>query len=166
MVDADKPEAIMGSGYDSLHRHLWDLLREPRAKTSPAHAGEAASSAAASSNGIKMKHDDSIKEKSELREKSTGNKKANRFHSYSKDKNSGSEERRVQIRTVFISNIPCDMKWQAIKALLRDKGGEVAYGELKDVEGKPRACGVVEFKDEFFKKALETMKRYILVEDL
>ena len=76
MVDADKPEVIMGSGYDSLHRHLWELLREPRAKPSPA---QAASSAAASSNGIKMKHDDSIKEKSELRGKSTGNKKANRL---------------------------------------------------------------------------------------
>ena len=79
MVDADKPEVIMGSGYDSLHRHLWELLREPRAKPSPAQAGEAASSAAASSNGIKMKHDDSIKEKSELRGKPTGNKKANRL---------------------------------------------------------------------------------------
>ena len=38
---------------------------------------------------------------------------------------------------------------------------------FKDAEGKSRGCGVVEFKDEeFFKKALETMNKYILVEDL
>ena len=46
-------------------------------------------------------------EKSELKEKSTGNKKANRFHPYSKDKNSGSGEKKgPNPNRVFISNIP------------------------------------------------------------
>ena len=42
MVDADKPEVIMGPGDDSLHRHLLKPLGEPRARTSPAQAGEGA----------------------------------------------------------------------------------------------------------------------------
>lgn len=104
-------------------------------------------------------------EKSDLKEKSTGNKKANRFHPYSKDKNSGTGEKKGPNRNrVFISNIPYDMKWQAIKDLMREKVGEVTYVELfKDAEGKSRGCGVVEFKDEeFVKKALETMNKYDL----
>ncbi|GAB5572484.1 myelin expression factor 2 isoform X1 [Prionailurus iriomotensis] len=111
-------------------------------------------------------NDESVKEdKSELKEKSSGNKKANRFHPYSKDKNSGTGEKKGPNRNrVFISNIPYDMKWQAIKDLMREKVGEVTYVELfKDAEGKSRGCGVVEFKDEeFVKKALETMNKYDL----
>ncbi|KAL6089988.1 hypothetical protein STEG23_008531, partial [Scotinomys teguina] len=111
-------------------------------------------------------NDESVKEeKSDLKEKSTGNKKANRFHPYSKDKNSGTGEKKGPNRNrVFISNIPYDMKWQAIKDLMREKVGEVTYVELfKDAEGKSRGCGVVEFKDEeFVKKALETMNKYDL----
>nr|XP_009679900.1 PREDICTED: myelin expression factor 2 [Struthio camelus australis] len=94
---------------------------------------------------------------------SLGNK--NRFHPYSKDKNVGTGEKKTINRSrVFISNIPYDMKWQAIKDLMREKVGEVTYVELfKDAEGKSRGCGVVEFKDEeFVKKALETMNKYDL----
>ncbi|KFZ64686.1 Myelin expression factor 2, partial [Podiceps cristatus] len=94
---------------------------------------------------------------------SLGNK--NRFHPYSKDKNAGTGEKKTINRNrVFISNIPYDMKWQAIKDLMREKVGEVTYVELfKDAEGKSRGCGVVEFKDEeFVKKALETMNKYDL----
>nr|XP_013812589.1 PREDICTED: myelin expression factor 2 isoform X4 [Apteryx mantelli mantelli] len=94
---------------------------------------------------------------------SLGNK--NRFHPYSKDKNVGTGEKKTINRNrVFISNIPYDMKWQAIKDLMREKVGEVTYVELfKDAEGKSRGCGVVEFKDEeFVKKALETMNKYDL----
>ncbi|KAB0371521.1 hypothetical protein FD755_016459 [Muntiacus reevesi] len=101
MVDAGKPEVVMGPGYDNLHGHLLELQGEPRQKPHPPKQEKQPSQRSSSSN-----------EKSELREKSTGNKKANRFHSYSKDKNSG----------IFISNIPYDMKWQAIKALMREKG--------------------------------------------
>uniref|UniRef100_A0A7N4V3G4 Myelin expression factor 2 n=1 Tax=Sarcophilus harrisii TaxID=9305 RepID=A0A7N4V3G4_SARHA len=69
-------------------------------------------------------NDDSVKEeRSDLKEKSTGNKKANRFHPYSKDKNLGTGEKKGPNRNrVFISNIPYDMKWQAIKDLMREKG--------------------------------------------
>uniref|UniRef100_A0A663LUF6 Myelin expression factor 2 n=1 Tax=Athene cunicularia TaxID=194338 RepID=A0A663LUF6_ATHCN len=99
---------------------------------------------------------------------SLGNK--NRFHPYSKDKNAGTGEKKTINRNrVFISNIPYDMKWQAIKDLMREKVGEVTYVELfKDAEGKSRVSAVgnnlvVEFKDEeFVKKALETMNKYDL----
>uniref|UniRef100_A0A452TZF6 Myelin expression factor 2 n=1 Tax=Ursus maritimus TaxID=29073 RepID=A0A452TZF6_URSMA len=119
----------------------------------------------------RKENDESVKEdKSELKEKSSGNKKANRFHPYSKDKNSGTGEKKGPNRNrVFISNIPYDMKWQAIKDLMREKVGEVTYVELfKDAEGKSRVSAVgnnlvVEFKDEeFVKKALETMNKYDL----
>lgn len=52
---------------------------------------------------------------------SLGNK--NRFHPYAKEKNAGSGEKKAVNRNrVFISNIPYDMKWQAIKDLMREKG--------------------------------------------
>uniref|UniRef100_A0A803Y2V5 Myelin expression factor 2 n=1 Tax=Meleagris gallopavo TaxID=9103 RepID=A0A803Y2V5_MELGA len=90
---------------------------------------------------------------------SLGNK--NRFHPYSKEKNTGSAEKKAINRNrVFISNIPYDMKWQAIKDLMREKVGEVTYVELfKDAEGKSRVSAVDE---EFVKKALETMNKYDL----
>uniref|UniRef100_A0A8B9P6A4 Myelin expression factor 2 n=1 Tax=Apteryx owenii TaxID=8824 RepID=A0A8B9P6A4_APTOW len=125
-----------------------------------------------------MDNDETAKEeKAPMKEKyvpkpkaipSLGNK--NRFHPYSKDKNVGTGEKKTINRNrVFISNIPYDMKWQAIKDLMREKVGEVTYVELfKDAEGKSRVSAVgnnlvVEFKDEeFVKKALETMNKYDL----
>ncbi|MBN3270431.1 MYEF2 factor, partial [Polyodon spathula] len=104
------------------------------------------------------------KEQSTLKEKSNLNKKS-RFQPYSKDRNAGSGEKKGTHRNrVFISNIPYDMKWQAIKDLMREKVGEVTYVELfKDAEGKSRGCGVVEFKDEeFVKKAIDVMNKYDL----
>uniref|UniRef100_A0A452FMN8 Myelin expression factor 2 n=2 Tax=Capra hircus TaxID=9925 RepID=A0A452FMN8_CAPHI len=166
MADADKPEVLRAAGDDSPHRQPSEPP-EPQPpeqeKQPPQHSS--------SSNGVKMENDESVKEeKSELKEKSTGNKKANRFHPYSKDKNSGTGEKKGPNRNrVFISNIPYDMKWQAIKDLMREKVGEVTYVELfKDAEGKSRVSAVgnnlvVEFKDEeFVKKALETMNKYDL----
>ncbi|XP_072320835.1 myelin expression factor 2 [Eucyclogobius newberryi] len=90
----------------------------------------------------------------------SGTRRGNRFHPY-KDKQ---EKKAGQRNRVFISNIPYDMKWQAIKDLMREKVGEVTYVELfKDAEGKSRGCGVVEFKDqEFITKALEIMNKYML----
>ncbi|XP_062439972.1 myelin expression factor 2 [Rhea pennata] len=133
----------------------------------------ATESGGGSANGVKMDNDETAKEEKALvKEKyvpkpkaipSLGNK--NRFHPYSKDKNVGTGEKKTINRNrVFISNIPYDMKWQAIKDLMREKVGEVTYVELfKDAEGKSRGCGVVEFKDEeFVKKALETMNKYDL----
>ncbi|XP_028679755.1 myelin expression factor 2 [Erpetoichthys calabaricus] len=114
------------------------------------------------SNGIKTESE-SPKEPSELKEKTS--KKSNRYQPYSKEKNAGSGDKKGAHRNrVFVSNIPYDMKWQAIKDLMREKVGEVTYVELfKDAEGKSRGCGVVEFKDdEFVKKAMEIMNKYDL----
>ncbi|KAM4676633.1 myelin expression factor 2 [Discoglossus pictus] len=123
------------------------------------------------SNGVK---NETVKEeKSTLKEKPTGNRKGGRFHPYGKEKGSGMGEKKGQSRNrVFISNIPYDMKWQAIKDLMREKVGEVTYVELfKDAEGKSRVSAVgnnllevvVEFKDmEFVTKALEVMNKHDL----
>ncbi|KAJ6664073.1 hypothetical protein lerEdw1_008288 [Lerista edwardsae] len=126
-----------------------------------------------SANGVKMENDETVKdERPTVKEKYISKPKAipslghrNRFHPYTKEKNTGTGEKKTINRNrVFISNIPYDMKWQSIKDLMREKVGEVTYVELfKDAEGKSRGCGVVEFKDEeFVKKALETMNKYDL----
>ncbi|TNM90870.1 hypothetical protein fugu_003159 [Takifugu bimaculatus] len=115
-------------------------------------------------NGVKPDAEETIpsNEKHEGKEKSTGNRRGGRYHPY-KDKHGG-EKKPAHRNRVFISNIPYDMKWQAIKDLMREKVGEVTYVELfKDAEGKSRGCGVVEFKDEeFVKKAIETMNKHDL----
>ncbi|XP_068172466.1 myelin expression factor 2 [Antennarius striatus] len=114
-------------------------------------------------NGVKTNPDEkSPKEKTDGKEKSSGGRRGNRFHPY-KDKHGG-EKKGSHRNRVFISNIPYDMKWQAIKDLMREKVGEVTYVELfKDAEGKSRGCGVVEFKDEeFVMKAIETMNKHDL----
>ncbi|XP_021549581.1 myelin expression factor 2 isoform X2 [Neomonachus schauinslandi] len=166
MADADKPEVPGTAGDDSPHQQPVEQPGEPRREPHPPEPEKQPPQHSSSSNGVKMENDESVKEdKSELKEKSSGNKKANRFHPYSKEKNSGTGEKKGPNRNrVFISNIPYDMKWQAIKDLMREKVGEVTYVELfKDAEGKSRGCGVVEFKDEeFVKKALETMNKYDL----
>ncbi|XP_047397208.1 myelin expression factor 2 isoform X5 [Sciurus carolinensis] len=166
MADADKPEVLGAAGDDSPHQQPAEPQGEPRREPHPPEPEKQPPQHSSSSNGVKMENDETVKEeKSDLKEKSTGNKKANRFHPYSKDKNSGTGEKKGPNRNrVFISNIPYDMKWQAIKDLMREKVGEVTYVELfKDAEGKSRGCGVVEFKDEeFVKKALETMNKYDL----
>ncbi|KAM4602516.1 myelin expression factor 2 [Polymixia lowei] len=117
-------------------------------------------------NGVKTESEETqaSKEKPEPKEKSSGNRRGNRYHPY-KDKHGGAGDKKGAHRNrVFISNIPYDMKWQAIKDLMREKVGEVTYVELfKDAEGKSRGCGVVEFKDEdFVKKAIETMNKHDL----
>uniref|UniRef100_A0A8C9AEH4 Myelin expression factor 2 n=1 Tax=Prolemur simus TaxID=1328070 RepID=A0A8C9AEH4_PROSS len=167
MADADKPEVPGATGDDSPQQQPAEPPGESRREPHPPEAEkQQPQQHSSSSNGVKMENDESVKEeKSDLKEKPAGNKKANRFHPYSKDKNSGTGEKKGPNRNrVFISNIPYDMKWQAIKDLMREKVGEVTYVELfKDAEGKSRGCGVVEFKDEeFVKKALETMNKYDL----
>ncbi|XP_045061477.1 heterogeneous nuclear ribonucleoprotein M-like isoform X2 [Coregonus clupeaformis] len=65
---------------------------------------------------------------------------------------------------VFVSNIPYDVKWQALKDLMKEKVGEVTYVEhLMDGEGKSRGCAVVEFRtEELMKKAVEKVNKYNL----
>uniref|UniRef100_A0A3B3DBN8 Myelin expression factor 2 n=1 Tax=Oryzias melastigma TaxID=30732 RepID=A0A3B3DBN8_ORYME len=98
-------------------------------------------------------------EKHDAKEKSGSRRGGARFHPY-KDKHGG-EKKSSHRNRVFISNIPYDMKWQAIKDLMREKVGEVTYVELfKDAEGKSR---VSDFKDdEFVKKAVLTMNKHDL----
>uniref|UniRef100_A0A8C6M7U7 Myelin expression factor 2 n=1 Tax=Nothobranchius furzeri TaxID=105023 RepID=A0A8C6M7U7_NOTFU len=112
-------------------------------------------------NGVKTENDDGkeTKEKHDGKDKFSGIRKGNRFHPY-KEKY-GADRKNTYRNRVFISNIPYDMKWQAIKDLMREKVGEVTYVELfKDAEGKSRVSGVVEFGDEeFVKKAVSTMSK-------
>uniref|UniRef100_A0AAQ5ZFF6 RRM domain-containing protein n=1 Tax=Amphiprion ocellaris TaxID=80972 RepID=A0AAQ5ZFF6_AMPOC len=113
-------------------------------------------------NGVKTDAEESKspKEKLDAKEKSSGSRRGNRYHPY-KDKHGG-EKKGAHRNRVFISNIPYDMKWQAIKDLMREKVGEVTYVELfKDAEGKSRVSDV--FKDEeFVKKAVLTMNKHDL----
>ncbi|XP_041444222.1 myelin expression factor 2 isoform X2 [Xenopus laevis] len=114
--------------------------------------------------GVKNESEGQVKEeKTSLKEKSAVNRKQTRFNPYGKDKGSGEKKGQSRNR-VFISNIPYDMKWQAIKDLMRDKVGEVTYVELfKDAEGKSRGSGVVEFRDmEYVTKAVEVMNKHDL----
>ncbi|XP_060797338.1 heterogeneous nuclear ribonucleoprotein M [Neoarius graeffei] len=63
---------------------------------------------------------------------------------------------------VFVSNIPYDVKWQALKDLMKEKVGEVTYVEhLMDAEGKSRGCAVVEFRtEELMKKAVDKVNKH------
>uniref|UniRef100_A0A3B5KIA4 Heterogeneous nuclear ribonucleoprotein M n=1 Tax=Takifugu rubripes TaxID=31033 RepID=A0A3B5KIA4_TAKRU len=55
---------------------------------------------------------------------------------------------------VFVSNIPYDVKWQALKDLMKEKVGEVTYVEhLMDAEGKSRVS-------ELMKKAVEKVNKH------
>lgn len=60
------------------------------------------------------------KEKHDAKEKSSGGRRGSRYHPY-KEKHGG-EKKGAHRNRVFISNIPYDMKWQAIKDLMREKG--------------------------------------------
>ncbi|XP_068266232.1 myelin expression factor 2 [Nyctibius grandis] len=181
MAENDKPEAVAAAPQRGAEEAAASQLPPQQPQQQPSQDGEvatattaaaAAESGGGSANGVKIDNQTVKEEKVPVKEKyvakpkaipSLGNK--NRFNPYSKDKNAGARDKKTVNRNrVFISNIPYDMKWQAIKDLMREKVGEVTYVELfKDAEGKSRGCGVVEFKDEeFVKKALETMNKYDL----
>uniref|UniRef100_A0A8C8HXU0 RRM domain-containing protein n=1 Tax=Oncorhynchus tshawytscha TaxID=74940 RepID=A0A8C8HXU0_ONCTS len=66
---------------------------------------------------------------------------------------------------VFVSNIPYDVKWQALKDLMKEKVGEVTYVEhLMDGEGKSRVSAIDEpFRtEELMKKAVEKVNKHNL----
>ncbi|KAK2522100.1 Myef2 [Columba guinea] len=153
MAETDKPEAAAaapqrGAEEAAAASQLPPQQQQPPPKQPPQEEATATESGGGSANGVKMDNDETAKEeKAPAKEKyaakpkaipSLGNK--NRFHPYSKDKNAGTGEKTTINRNrVFISNIPYDMKWQAIKDLMREKVGEVTYVELfKDAEGKSR----------------------------
>ncbi|XP_057203648.1 myelin expression factor 2 [Triplophysa rosa] len=139
---------------------LTEDFKQEDTKDSPVGEGEAEPpQTQENTNGVKTEAEEAPKEKS------SGGRKSSRYHPY-KDRHGGPGEKKSAQRNhrVFVSNIPYDMKWQAIKDLMREKVGEVTYVELfKDAEGKSRGCGVVEFKDEeFVKKAIEVMNKHNL----
>lgn len=74
-------------------------------------------------NGVKTDGEEvkAPKENQEGKEKSSGSRRGNRYHPY-KEKHGGGEKKGTHRNRVFISNIPYDMKWQAIKDLMREKG--------------------------------------------
>lgn len=61
-------------------------------------------------------------EKPEPKEKSSGGRKSHRYHPYKERHGGGGDKKAAHRNRVFISNIPYDMKWQAIKDLMREKG--------------------------------------------
>lgn len=67
-------------------------------------------------------------------------------------------------KRIYVSNIPYEFRWQDLKDLFRRVVGTVDFVELfMDESGKPRGCGIVEFKDpESVQKAMEKMNRYEL----
>ncbi|KAK2894368.1 hypothetical protein Q8A67_011597 [Cirrhinus molitorella] len=133
---------------------LTDIKHE-ESGDSPADEGEAEPQQTEdNTNGVKT----DVEEKPEPKEKS---RKSHRYHPYKERHGGGggsADKKAAHRNRVFISNIPYDMKWQAIKDLMREKVGEVTYVELfKDGEGKSR------FKDEeFVKKAIEVMSKHDL----
>lgn len=95
-----------------------------------------------------------------------GGRRNTRFSDANKEDGENRERSRErEARTncrVYISNIPYDFRWQDLKDLFRRIVGSVEYVELfNDESGKPRGCGIVEFKDpDNVEKALEKMNRY------
>ncbi|XP_033108758.1 myelin expression factor 2-like isoform X2 [Anneissia japonica] len=65
-------------------------------------------------------------------------------------------------RSVFVSNIPYELKWQDLKDTMRKNVGEVTYVEIfTDDDGKSRGCALVEFADRTdVGKACDKMHRY------
>lgn len=85
---------------------------------SPADEGEAEpQQTQENSNGVKT----DAEEKPEPKEKS---RKSHRYHPYKERHGGGgaADKKAAHRNRVFISNIPYDMKWQAIKDLMREKG--------------------------------------------
>jgi len=74
----------------------------------------------------------------------------------------GNDRSDPQDRRVYVSNIPYECKWMNLKDIFKEKVGEVAFVELYDDEkGKPKGCGIVEFKlKEDAKKAVEILHQY------
>lgn len=77
----------------------------------------------------------------------------------------GNGRDRSSVRTnkrIYVSNIPYEYRWQDLKDLFRGVVGTVEFAELfNDENGKPRGCGIVEFKDaDSVQKAMEKMNRY------
>ena len=60
MVDTDKPEVVMGPGDDILHGHLLEPLASLGQEPHPPRQEKQPPQHSSSSNGIKMKNDESV----------------------------------------------------------------------------------------------------------
>eukprot|EP00079_Xenopus_tropicalis_P038252 XP_017952023.1 PREDICTED: heterogeneous nuclear ribonucleoprotein M isoform X4 [Xenopus tropicalis] len=126
-----------------------NLNAKPKSEGTTATNGatESSKETQALGDGDQVNQNDKRKEK--------GMKKTtNRFEPYN-------PQRRYR---AFISNIPFDVKWQALKDLVKEKVGEVTYVELlMDDEGKSRGCAAVEFKlEDSMKKAVQVLNKHVL----
>ncbi len=64
-------------------------------------------------------------------------------------------------KTVFVSNIPYDVKWPEMKDLFRNKIGEIHFCEIFERAGRSLGVGSIEFKQiEDAEKAVELMNQY------
>lgn len=112
------------------------------------------------SNNPPASEADKLRDRSRRGERGTrfSDNKDNEMRDRSREKQAGNGKR------VYVSNIPYEYRWQDLKDLFRRQVGNVEYVELfVDENGKPRGCGIVEFKDpENVGKALDVMNRYEL----
>lgn len=77
------------------------------------------------------------------------------------DNRDRSREKRECTR-IYISNVPYEFRWQELKDLFRTEVGDVEFVELFNGDnGKPRGCGIIEFKQpEQVQLAIEKMNKY------
>ncbi|XP_063771208.1 heterogeneous nuclear ribonucleoprotein M [Pseudophryne corroboree] len=131
-----------------IHRNLPAKIKSEEATAAPSN-GDAESNKEPQVSGATEQPNQNDKRKEKGMKKTV-----NRFEPYH-------SQRRFR---AFISNISFDVKWQALKDLIKEKVGEVTYVELLlDDEGKSRGCAVVEFKlEESMKKAVQLLNKHAL----
>nr|XP_033323775.1 heterogeneous nuclear ribonucleoprotein 87F-like isoform X1 [Megalopta genalis] len=105
------------------------------------------------------------RDRSRERDRNRRSDRQNRINSTSRDRSRERNDRggrKASDRRIYVSNIPCDFRWQDLKDLFRTEVGKVAHVELfTDENDKPRGCGIVEFEDlDSVKIAVEKMHRY------
>ncbi|GAB6025135.1 hypothetical protein CHUAL_010560 [Chamberlinius hualienensis] len=152
----------------------------PAAVTAPTTHSNGSSSSKKSSDDRKSSKDEKPKEERSKDERSkddrsrddrsrderSSKRKSTSRRSRSREKRSrhdhSPEIRAPSTRRVYIANVPYDARWQDIKDLFREKIGDCEFIHLfEDEDGKPRGCGLVEFKDpSSVQKALEVMHKF------
>jgi RNA recognition motif-containing protein len=103
---------------------------------------------------------------------SNDNRQSRRNDNRNRNSNSGSGSRYTDRelglkyrweKTVFVSNIPYDVKWPELKDLFKSKIGEIHFCEIFERDNKSLGVGTIEFKLlEDAEKAVELMNQYDL----
>jgi RNA recognition motif-containing protein len=66
-------------------------------------------------------------------------------------------------KTVYVSNIPYDLRWTDLKDLFRDKVGDVVYCEVFEKDGRSMGVATLEFRTvSDAERAIEVMHQYEL----